>query len=153
MSRCWIWSRESDLGAGPIRVWRRGPKEVEIQIRPCSGAKPSYLLFCLKHFPQHVLPNSLYFFFCGSLMIKRTKMILVTWRWWWCWLGWWWWWWSIYNGEVCVCLSRKSDQICLTPPPSNFFVQIFFKIFFKFIFIIFLQTNFLIFFSFQNLFF
>ena len=26
-------------------------------------------------------------------------------------------WWSMYNGEVCVCLSRKSDQICLTPPP------------------------------------
>ena len=34
-------------------------------------------------------------------------------RWWWSSSWWWWWWWSIYNGEVCVCLSRKSDQFFL----------------------------------------
>ena len=46
---------------------------MEIQIRPCSGAKPSYLLFCLKHFPQHVLPNSLYFFFLWLIDDKEDK--------------------------------------------------------------------------------
>ena len=54
---------------------------------------------------------------------------------------------------MCVCLSRKSDQICLTPPffskfvCPNFFLNIFWIYFYNF-----LQTNLLIFSSFQNLF-
>ena len=49
----------------------------------------------------------------------------------------WWWWWSIYNGEVCVCVCVCHEKVTkfVWPPPSNFFVQIFFFKYFSNLFL------------------